>query len=129
MDYTKIKELIFKLLKEKYPSNFETYRADFGNVSIMWHRDSTYTIDDKPFKPKGTEHGPVIMIHTLDKVYGSYGYLQIPLTNKEFLELQLILDEVYPHWVLLRNDDIERTLSNLVSPSNFDQAQEHILDA
>ena len=72
------------------------------------------------------------MIHIPEESSSSFGdwtCLQIPLTNKEFLELQLILEEVYPNWVQLRNDDLENTLRNLVSPSDFDQAQEQILDA
>ena len=72
------------------------------------------------------------MIHIPEEsrsAFGAWIYLQIPLTNKEFLELQLILEEVYPNWVQLRNDDLENTLRNLVSPSDFDQAQEQILDA
>lgn len=132
MDYTKIKELIFKLLKEKYPTNFEPLQANFGNVTIAWCKDATYNETDRPFYLKSEEHGPVIMIHALNKsqeAFGSWAYLQIPLTNKEFLELQLILEEVYPHWVQLRNDDLEKNLRNLVSPSDFDQAQEQILDA
>lgn len=54
--------------------------------------------------------------------------INIPLTKKEFLELQLILDEKYPAWLQWRADDIEKTLLNLVSPSNFDQAQEQVLN-
>ena len=132
MDYTKIKELIFKLLKEKYPSSFESFRATFGNITISWSKDDTYTVNQKPFDSDDPGHGPVIMIHIPEKPSGAFGgwaYLQIPLTNKEFLELQLILEEVYPNWVQLRNDDLENTLRNLVSPSDFDQAQEQILDA
>lgn len=132
MDYTKIKELIFKLLKEKYPSSFESFRANFGNVTISWSKDATYTVNQKPFDLDDSEHGPAIMIHIPEEsrsAFGSWAYLQIPLTNKEFLELQLILEEVYPNWVQLRNDDLENTLRNLVSPSDFDQAQEQILDA
>lgn len=132
MDYTKIKELIFKLLKEKYPSSFESFRATFGNVTISWSKDATYTVNQKPFDSDDPEHGPAIMIYIPEKqrsVFGGCPYLQIPLTNKEFLELQLILEEVYPNWVQLRNDDLENTLRNLVSPSDFDQAQEQILDA
>ena len=132
MDYTKIKELIFKLLKEKYPSSFESFRATFGNIAISWSKDATYTVNQKPFDSNDPEHGPAIMICIPEKqlsVFGGYPYLQIPLTNKEFLELQLILEEVYPNWVQLRNDDLENTLRNLVSPSDFDQAQEQILDA
>ena len=49
MDYTKIKELIFKLLKEKYPSSFESFKANFGNVTISWSKDADYTINRKPF--------------------------------------------------------------------------------
>ena len=132
MDYTKIKELIFKLLKEKYPSSFESFRATFGNVTISWSKDATYTVNQKPFDSDDPGHGPAIMIYIPEKqrsAFGSRAYLQIPLTNKEFLELQLILEEVYPNWVQLRNDDLENTLRNLVSPSDFDQAQEQILDA
>lgn len=132
MDYTKIKELIFKLLKEKYPSSFESFRATFGNITISWSKDADYTVNQKPFDSDAPEHGPAIMIYIPEKpssVFGGCPYLQIPLTNKEFLELQLILEEVYPNWVQLRNDDLENTLRNLVSPSDFDQAQEQILDA
>ena len=132
MDYTKIKELIFKLLKEKYPSSFESFRATFGNVMILWSKDATYTVNQKPFDSDDPEHGPAIMIHIPEKsssAFSDWTRLQIPLTNKEFLELQLILEEVYPNWVKLRNDDLENTLRNLVSPSDFDQAQEQILDA
>lgn len=132
MDYTKIKELIFKLLKEKYPSSFESFRANFGNVTISWSKDATYTVNQKPFDSDDPEHGPAIMIHISEgsrSAFGDWTRLQIPLTNKEFLELQLILEEVYPNWVQLRNDDLENTLRNLVSPSDFDQAQEQILDA
>lgn len=131
MDYTKIKELIFKLLKEKYPSSFESFRATFGNIAISWSKDADY-YKQKPFDSDDPEHGPAIMIHIPEKqrsVFGGCPYLQIPLTNKEFLELQLILEEVYPNWVQLRNDDLENTLRNLVSPSDFDQAQEQILNA
>lgn len=132
MDYTKIKELIFKLLKERHPSSFESFRATFGNVTISWSKDSPYNIKEKPFDLDDPEHGPAIMIHIPEEprsAFGGWTYLQIPLTNKEFLELQLILEEVYPNWVQLRNDDLENTLRNLVSPFNFDQAQEQILDA
>lgn len=132
MDYTKIKELIFKLLKEKYPSSFESFRATFGNITITWSKDATYTVNQKPFDSDNPEHGPAIMIHIPEEsgsAFGDWTCLQIPLTNKEFLELQLILEEVYPNWVQLRNDDLENTLRNLVSPSDFDQAQEQILDA
>ena len=132
MDYTKIKELIFKLLKEKYPSSFESFRATFGNITITWSKDAIYTVNQKPFDSDDPEHGPAIMIHIPEESSNSFGdwtCLQIPLTNKEFLELQLILEEVYPNWVKLRNDDLENTLRNLVSPSDFDQAQEQILDA
>lgn len=132
MDYTKIKELIFKLLKEKYPNNFESFRATFGNIAISWSKDADYTVNQKPFDSDDLKHGPAIMIYIPEKqrsVFGGCPYLQIPLTNKEFLELQLILEEVYPNWVKLRNDDLENTLRNLVSPSDFDQAQEQILDA
>lgn len=132
MDYTKIKELIFKLLKEKYPSSFESFRATFGNITITWSKDATYTVNQKPFDSDDPEHGPAIMIHIPEEsisAFGDWTCLQIPLTNKEFLELQLILEEVYPNWVQLRNDDLENTLRNLVSPSDFDQAQEQILDA
>lgn len=132
MDYTKIKELIFKLLKEKYPSSFESFRATFGNVMILWSKDATYTVNQKPFDSDDPEHGPAIMIHIPEEsssAFSDWTRLQIPLTNKEFLELQLILEEVYPNWVQLRNDDLENTLRNLVSPSDFDQAQEQILDA
>ena len=132
MDYTKIKELIFKLLKEKYPNSFESFRATFGNITITWSKDAIYTVNQKPFDSDDPEHGPAIMIHIPEKPSSSFGdwtCLQIPLTNKEFLELQLILEEVYPNWVQLRNDDLENTLRNLVSPSDFDQAQEQILDA
>lgn len=132
MDYTKIKELIFKLLKEKYPNSFESFRATFGNIAISWSKDADYTANQKPFDSDDPEHGPAIMIHIpeeLRNAFGCWTYLQIPLTNKEFLELQLILEEVYPNWVKLRNDDLENTLRNLVSPSDFDQAQEQILDA
>lgn len=132
MDYTKIKELIFKLLKEKYPSSFESFRATFGNITITWSKDSPYTVNQKPFDSDDPEHGPAIMIHIPEEsssAFGDWTCLQIPLTNKEFLELQLILEEVYPNWVQLRNDDLENTLRNLVSPSDFDQAQEQILDA
>ena len=126
------KELIFKLLKEKYPSSFESFRANFGNVTISWSKDAIYTVNQKPFDSDDPEHGPAIMIHIPEKsssAFGDWTCLQIPLTNKEFLELQLILEEVYPNWVKLRNDDLENTLRNLVSPSDFDQAQEQILDA
>ena len=132
MDYTKIKELIFKLLKEKYTSSFESFRATFGNVTISWSKDATYTVNQKPFDSDDPEHGPAIMIHIPEEsssAFSDWTRLQIPLTNKEFLELQLILEEVYPNWVQLRNDDLENTLRNLVSPSDFDQAQEQILDA
>ena len=132
MDYTKIKELIFKLLKEKYPSSFESFRATFGNITISWYKNSLYNVNGKPFDLDNPEHGPAIMIHIPEKpssAFGGWTYFQIPLTNKEFLELQLILEEVYPNWVQLRNDDLENTLRNLVSPSDFDQAQEQILDA
>lgn len=132
MDYTKIKELIFKLLKEKYPSSFEPFSATFGNITISWSKDADYTVNQKPFDSDNLEHGPAIMIHIPEKpcdFFSGCTYLQIPLTNKEFLELQLILEEVYPNWVQLRNDDLENTLRNLVSPSDFDQAQEQILDA
>lgn len=131
MDYTKIKELIFKLLKEKYPSSFESFRATFGNVTISWSKDADYTVNQKPFDSDDLEHGPAIMICIPEKSRSAFGAypLHIPLTNKEFLELQLILEEVYPNWVQLRNDDLENTLRNLVSPSDFDQAQEQILDA
>lgn len=132
MDYTKIKELIFKLLKEKYPSSFESFRATFENITISWSKDADYTVNQKPFDSDDPEHGPAIMIHISEKpcsFFNDCTRLQIPLTNKEFLELQLILEEVYPNWVQLRNDDLENTLRNLVSPSDFDQAQEQILDA
>lgn len=131
MDYTKIKELIFKLLKEKYPSSFESFRATFGNVTISWSKDTSYNVNQKPLGSDDLEHGPAIIIHIPEesRSAGSWMYLQIPLTNKEFLELQLILEEVYPNWVQLRNDDLENTLRNLVSPSDFEQAQEQILDA
>lgn len=132
MDYTKIKELIFKLLKERHPSSFESFRATFGNVTISWSKDATYNVKEKPFDLDDPEHGPAIMIHIPEEqrsAFGGWTYLKIPLTNKEFLELQLILEEVYPNWVQLRNDDLENTLRNLVSPFNFDQAQEQILDA
>lgn len=132
MDYTKIKELIFKLLKEKHPSSFESFRATFGNIAISWSKDDNYTLNRKPFDSDDPEHGPAITIcipEKSDSAFGGWTYLQIPLTNKEFLELQLILEEVYPNWVQLRNDDLENTLRNLVSPSDFDQAQEQILDA
>lgn len=132
MDYTKIKELIFKLLKEKYPSSFESFRATFGNITITWSKDAIYTVNQKPFDSDDPEHGPAIMIHIPEKsssAFGDWTCLQIPLTNKEFLELQLILEEVYPNWVQLKNDDLENILRNLVSPSDFDQAQEQILDA
>lgn len=132
MDYTKIKELIFKLLKEKYPSSFESFRATFGNITITWSKDADYTVSQKPFDSDDPKRGPAIMIHIPEEPSSSFGNwtcLQIPLTNKEFLELQLILEEVYPNWVQLRNDDLENTLRNLVSPSDFDQAQEQILDA
>lgn len=131
MDYTKIKELIFKLLKEKHPSSFESFSATFGNVTISWSKDIDYTVNQKPFDSDDPEHGPAIMICIPEKSCGVFGAwpLHIPLTNKEFLELQLILEEVYPNWVQLRNDNLENTLRNLVSPSDFDQAQEQILDA
>lgn len=132
MDYTKIKELIFKLLKEKYPSSFESFRATFGNITIAWSKNTTYTVNQKPFDSDDPEHGPAIMIHIPEEsssAFSDWTRLQIPLTNKEFLELQLILEEVYPNWVQLRNDDLENILRNLVSPSDFDQAQEQILNA
>ena len=99
MDYTKIKELIFKLLKEKYPSSFESFSATFGNVTISWSKDADYTINRKPFDSDDLEHGPAIMICIPEKSCSAFGAwpLHIPLTNKEFLELQLILEEVYPN--------------------------------
>lgn len=125
MDYTKIKELIFKLLKERYPESFTHYEAKYGDIMIAWSSANYTNTDTQPFTFPKSLCVPVISFYKK----GFCDTLNIKLTNKEFLELQLILEEVYPHWVLLRNDDIERTLSNLVSPSNFDQAQEHILDA
>lgn len=67
MDYTKIKELIFKLLKEKYPSSFESFRATFGNITISWSKDATYTVNQKPFDSDDPEHGPAIMIYIPEK--------------------------------------------------------------
>ena len=72
MDYTKIKELIFKLLKEKYPSSFESFRANFGNVTISWSKDATYTVNQKPFDSDDPGHGPVIMIYIPEKKGGFF---------------------------------------------------------
>ena len=40
MDYnTKIKDLVFRLLKEKYPTQFSKFYAEFGSLEITWVRD------------------------------------------------------------------------------------------
>ncbi len=125
VDYTKIKELIFRLFREKYPNNFNHYYAEYGKIKICWNADTSYTGNLKPFfGSENLDHGPVISIY----FPGFVDYVAIPLTNKEFLELQLIFEEVYPNWVQRRADDIEASLTNLVSPSNFDQAQEQVLN-
>lgn len=124
VDYTKIKELIFKLLKEKYPSSFESCRANYGEVKIFWNKHRPIFTSDEPFDDSSYEYGPTVGIY----LPGFTECLIIPLTNKEFLELQLILEEVYPNWVQWRADDIEKTLTNLISPTNFDRVQAAILN-
>ena len=125
VDYTKIKELIFRLFREKYPNNFNHYYAEYGKIKICWSTSVRYTENLQPFSERDNlDEGPAISIY----FPGFVDYVAIPLTNKEFLELQLILEEVYPNWVQWRADDIEKTLTNLVSPTNFDQAQEQVLN-
>ena len=55
------------MLKEKYPSSFESFRATFGNVTISWSKDATYTVNQKPFDSDDPEHGPAIMIYIPEK--------------------------------------------------------------
>jgi len=124
VDYTKIKELIFKLLKEKYPESFTHYEAKYGDIAICWSSANYANTHYMPFVSNKSLCTPIISFYKK----GFRDTLNIPLTNKEFLELQLILEEVYPAWCQWRVDDVEKSLTNLVSPSDFDQAQEQVLN-
>lgn len=124
VDYTKIKELIFKLLKEKYPKCFDRHHVDYGDIRFNFGKEICASSDESPFVEVKTPMTPYIGIYMSDW----YDYMYISLTETEFLKLQLILREVYPNWTQWRADDIEKTLQNLVSPTNFDQAQDAILN-
>lgn len=124
VDYTKIKELIFKLLKERYPKSFNRYNIDYGDIRLNLGKEGCASGDEIPFTESNTPITPYIGVYMHDW----YDYVYISLTETEFLKLQLLLRDVYPNWVQWRADDIEKSLTNLVSPSNFDQAQEQVLN-
>lgn len=124
VDYTKIKELIFKLLKENYPNSFTPYTAKYGEITISWSSADFANNERRPFITSDRKAGPVIRFY-IERIQD---VISIPLSTREFLELQLILEEVYPKWVQWRADDVEKALQNLVSPTNFDQAQDQILN-
>lgn len=124
VDYTKIKELIFKLLKERYPKSFNRYHIDYGDIHLNLGKEGCANWDEIPFTEGKTPTTPYIGVYMHDWCDCMY----ISLTETEFLKLQLLLRDVYPNWVQWRADDVEKSLTNLVSPSNFDQAQEQVLN-
>ena len=124
INYTKIKELIFKLLKEVYPEAFVYNEAKYGDIRIAWSSAGYSNIDSIPFNLYESKCVPLVSFWEK----GMITSINIPLTKKEFLELQLILEEKYPAWLQWRVDDIEKTLTNLVTPTNFELAQERVLN-
>lgn len=124
MDNQKIKELVFKLLRNVIPDNFESYIAIYRDLKIAWHKENWSNENTKPFDYNITKFGPTISI----SLPGFVDYVNIELNTKEFLELQLILEEVYPKWVQNRAEKIKSALTAMEESSDFGTAQEQIID-
>lgn len=60
VDYTKIKELIFKLLKEVYPEAFVHNEAKYGDVRIAWSSANYSNIDSTPFNTQEPKCCPMV---------------------------------------------------------------------
>lgn len=123
MDYTEIKKLIFQLLKEAIPNDFSSDYAKFGEIHIFWIEKTFQSIDEEPFYKKRECSDTCIGI-----MYKALGdYITIKLTDREILDLKLILTDVYPIWVEERNKHIIQTLSAAL-PKSFSSVQEQIIN-
>lgn len=128
MDYnTKIKDLVFRLLKEKYPTQFSKFYAEFGSLEITWVRDHI-VYDHIPFTDDQTDDYREVPAAIGIRFKGESIYHFVELNRREYLKLQFILEESYSEWIKVREANIEEALTNLVSPTNFDEAQDHVIN-
>lgn len=91
MDYTKIKELIFKLIRQKCPDDFTPHWAIFENICIRFENSLIYD-DIEPCDIADNTYEHFISV----QIKGEKGSIKVPLSKKEYIKIKFILSEVYP---------------------------------